>query len=824
MLSIGKLTAGREEYYLSCLAAGGDEYYLAPGEQPGVWLGSASPVLGLDGTVDPDDFRSVLAGIDPRTGEEVVARPGNRRRITGFDLTFSSPKSVSVLWALAPPELSAMVADAHDRAVAETMTAFEADVVRARRGHGGLRQVETDGVVAAGFVHRTSRAGDPHLHTHVVVANLTVDGDGRWSAPDGRRIYGWAKTLGFMYQASLRHQLSETLGLDWGPVRNGAADLAGVAPELLAVFSQRRADIVAELDRLGYDSPAAARVATLATRPAKEPATSRDQLRERWAERAATIEPPDLAALVGRGMPQPPEPGHLIEDLLSPDGLTRSRSSFDRRDILQALAAGHPAGSPISALRDVADRLLDNQTVVTLAVETPVGGPRYSTVELLTIEARIVDGPVRRAGQHVGMVPVTTLERALSERPSLADEQRAMVAQLTRSGAGVEVVVGRAGAGKTYALDAARAAWQSAGLPVIGTALAARAAAELESGAGIPATTIDRLLIDLDRPGPLGGLAPGTVLVVDEAGMVGTRKLARLLDAAERDRAKVVLVGDPRQLPEIDTGGAFAALSKQSTVIELVDNRRQHQVWEREALSELRSGSVLKAVAAFHQEGRINLAPTADAARDALVNDWWAARQTGVEAAMYALRRSDVDDLNRRARHHLRAAGLLGEESIRVAGRELAVGDEIICLRNDRRLGVRNGTTATITGIAAHLEAITVAVDRDTSLTLPTDYLQAGHVGYGYATTVHKSQGVTVDRAFLLGSDALYREAGYVGLSRARHGSDLYLVAGDPESPRFGVDIALSPTMNLVRQLQASRAQEMALDQLHPHLETGLEL
>ncbi|MDQ6613419.1 MAG: relaxase domain-containing protein [Actinomycetota bacterium] len=281
-MSIGKLTAGREEYYLSCLAAGGDEYYLAPGEEPGRWAGSAAATLGLEGLVEPAAFRAVLAGLDPRTAEALVARAGDPGRVTGFDLTFSAPKSVSVAWALCDPEVAKAIGAAHDRAVAGTISVFETEVLRARRGHGGLSQVETDGAVAAAFPHRTSRAGDPQLHTHVVVANMTVDDAGRWSAPDGRRVYGWAKTLGYLYQASLRHQLSETLRLQWGPVRKGAADLAGVDPAAVALFSQRRAEITAELERLGFDSPPAARTASLATRPAKEPAADLGELRAAW--------------------------------------------------------------------------------------------------------------------------------------------------------------------------------------------------------------------------------------------------------------------------------------------------------------------------------------------------------------------------------------------------------------------------------------------------------------------------------------------------------------------------------------------------------------
>ncbi|MDQ6615485.1 MAG: ATP-binding domain-containing protein [Actinomycetota bacterium] len=262
-------------------------------------------------------------------------------------------------------------------------------------------------------------------------------------------------------------------------------------------------------------------------------------------------------------------------------------------------------------------------------------------------------------------------------------------------------------------------------------------------------------------------------------------------------------------------------------MIELVDNRRQNEAWERQALSELRSGSVLKAVAAYHQAGRVNLAPSADAARDTLVAHWWAARQQGTDAAMYALRRSDVDDLNRRARRVLRAAGLLGDDTLNVAGRELAVGDDIVCLRNDRRLDITNGTTATITAIDADTGAITVNLGGGNSgRVLPPEYLTAGHVAHRYATTVHKAQGATVDRAFVLGSDTLYREAGYTALSRARAGTDLYLVDTQPTTRNGREDVPLSPTVDLARRLQQSRAQQLASDHLQPHHErdTGLGL
>ena len=336
-----------------------------------------------------------------------------------------------------------------------------------------------------------------------------------------------------------------------------------------------------------------------------------------------------------------------------------------------------------------------------------------------------------------------------------------MVSVLTGSGDGAQVVVGRAGAGKTFALDAARAAWEASGHPVVGVALAARAAAELQAGAGIPSSTVDRLLADLERPGPLSGLAPGTVVVVDEAGMLGTRKLARLLDHAEQWRAAVVLVGDPRQLPEVAAGGAFSALARSLPVSELKENRRQAEAWERVALSELRSGSVTEALNAYERSGRVRLAPSADSSREAMVEAWWSSRQAGEDAMMYALRRADVDDLNARARARLKAAGGLGDEPAEVAGREFAVGDKVMCLRNDYRLGVSNGTVGTVASVD---QGDVVLAD---GTHLPLSYLKAGHLTHAYASTVHKAQGATVDRAYLLGSDQLYREAGYVGMSRA---------------------------------------------------------
>jgi hypothetical protein len=264
-------------------------------------------------------------------------------------------------------------------------------------------------------------------------------------------------------------------------------------------------------------------------------------------------------------------------------------------------------------------------------------------------------------------------------------------------------------------------------------------------------------------------------LVVDEAGMIGTRQLARLLEHAEQRRVKAVLVGDPHQLPEIDAGGLFRALATRLDAIELTDNRRQRSPWEVSALDDLRDGDVERAVDQHRQQGRLVTGETAEAIREQLVTDWWQARRhlTADQAIMVALRRSDVEDLNQRARARLDAAGLLTGDPIEVDGRRFQVGDRIVCLRNARDLDVCNGTTATIEGFDE--VCIDILLDNGDLRWISRRYLEDGHVTHGYAITGHKAQGLTVDHVFVLGSDELYREWGYVAMSRGRESNRLYL-------------------------------------------------
>lgn len=816
MLSVGVVSTGGVGYYLKTVGSGVDDYYARSG--PGRWIGAGSAGIGLAGVVDAAQIDALVWGANPLSGEPLGVRVG---KVAAFDLTFSAPKSVSVLGELSEPDVRAQVAESHDRAVEATVAFLEqAGVLAGRRGAGGNLDVATVGAVAAGFVHRSSRGGDPQLHTHLLVFNRAQGSDGRWGGVNGRKLFAWAKTAGYVYQAALRGELSERLGVTWRPVENGVADLTGIADDALDGFSTRRNQIEAALADTGFSGARAAQIATLATRPAKPVPVEAETQREQWRRQAAElgvnadtlarVANADLAARVGRAAAVGEEPAVLAGRLTGPWGLTAHRSTFDRRDVIQAVAAAATAGLSPARVSADADVVLADPAVVATGTESRLAGAAYSTVELMRLEQIILDSAAKRDAAGAGVCSPLAIRHAIAARPSLSAEQASMVGRLCASGRGVEVVVGRAGTGKTFALDAARSAWEASGVTVIGAALAARTAAGLQAGSGIPSTSVDMLLADIARPETGPALPRRGVLVVDEAGMVGTRKLAALLQAAEKARTKVVLVGDPRQLPEVEAGGAFAVLARKDP-IELTANRRQIHEWERAALDQLRHGDVAEAVTVYRDRQRITLAATAEDARGRLVSDWHATLGApGVEDAkasvMIALHQADVDDLNARARQLLKTEGKLAGPHIEAAGKSFAVGDRVMALRNDRRVGITNGTVATVTAINVEQASLSVETLDGRPIDVPAGYLDDGHLTHGYAMTAHKSQGITVTRAFVLGSDRLYREAGYTALSRAVERSDLYQVAPTQVAWQPAVDAH----QHLTRLLSRSAAQTLA--------------
>jgi hypothetical protein len=689
--------------------------------------------------------------------------------------------------------------------------------------------------VAAAFRHRTSRAGDPQLHTHALVANLAyVAEEDRWTALDARPLYAWAKTAGYLYEAQLRAELTRRLGVEWTQPVRGIAEIAGIPKPVLRHFSRRRQQVEAHLAEVGFTSGKAAQVATYATRTAKDRSTSSLSLWMEWRQRAAALglDEHRLGAIwTGTARHHPVEPGSahaqaMFAGLTLASGITEQRSTFNYRDAIQHVCDLLPNGADTSEALALADAFLGRRDVVHLtagdtdrlrrgdgkSATIPTDPRRFTTREMLQTEGFLLSLAESSRNAGVGLAHPDTLVDALARRRSLSDEQAAMVRRVCGSGAGVDVVIGVAGAGKTFALAAAHDAWTASGLRVIGATLAARAARQLEAGSGIPSSTLTRLLADLDRPDG-GRLGPDHVVVVDEASMVGTRKTLDLVRHAQRAGAKVVLIGDPCQLPEIDAGGAFAGLARRSDRTALRTNRRQHEPWERQALSDIRLGRAEEAVAAYLSHGRIHHDPDPGAVRDRMVDDWWTTTAEGADVLMLAAHHRQVDQLNQRARGCMRAAARLGERELELAGRAYAVGDTVLALRNDYRQGLLNGTRGTITAIDERARRLAVTTDDGATVAIPFAYVEAGSLTHGYAMTIHKAEGATVTTALVLADGTITREQLYTAVSRGTQQNVIYIATDDAR-----VDVAHAseadrpPVEVLLSGIDRSDAKVMAIE------------
>lgn len=487
--------------------------------------------------------------------------------------------------------------------------------------------------------------------------------------------------------------------------------------------------------------------------------------------------------------------------------VTHQQATFSENALLKVLNTHSADAEQFAACR--AAVMASPELVRIYADES--GRERFTTREVLKLENAMLDSAATLRQSTTHEVSERLVEQAIAQAPKelelghdLSGDQKAAVRHVLRGGS-LALVEGYAGAGKSTMLAAARLGWEAQGLEVVGGALAGKAAEGLENSSGIPSRT----LASWERAWRDGRhrLTDKHVLVIDEAGMVGTRQLAGVLAEAQRVGAKVVLVGDSRQLQAIEAGAPFRVLSEQLGAEKLTDIRRQRVDWQKSASKDFASGRPEEALRAYHDHGNTHEHETRSEALGKMARSWNEHRLANTQSSslMLAYQRTEVDALNNYAVKLRETRGELGRAvtvQTENGERSFAVGGRMYFGLNDRTIGVTNGSLGTL----EHIEGKDLVVRLDSGRLVVIDTQNYKHLDHGYAVTVHKSQGVTVDRVFTYAGKLFDATAAYVALSRHRDGVDLYW-SKDQFGSRAELDRALSrerPKEMAVEQLQAA--------------------
>ena len=783
--------------------------------------------------------------------------------VAGFDLTFSASKSLSVAWGIADQEQAARLEGAHEAAIEKTIAWLEDEVIRARTGAQGIAFHTTNGLLATRFRHWESREGDPQLHDHVVVANRVqiTDEQGRvrWLTIDSRSLYKATVTASSIYNQKLANELKQ-LGLELRERTTPSGDyrgmeLAAISDDLIERCSGRRAAITARTEQL-IDEFAAehgrqpdkktrlalAQQATLETRIPKSQAITRDELREQWRghlgaeaeqiqqEIAAQLEV-DSDAVSDTALTQEEHGASVDVDQVAAEivmELSARQSVWNRNHVstrVNMWAAAQPDLVSDELRHDVLDAALTKASIsITPDVATPAlpellnpdgssiysppAARLYTSAQVLEAEDLLVDAA------HDINLPAATQEvfdTVVGEQELQLDAgQIALARQVATSDQVLTVGIGPAGAGKTTAMRVATQAIARAGARTWGVTVSAAAAEQLETATGMPSVTIAKWLHE-HRQGRLH-IAPGDVIIVDEAGMASATDLAAITRTARNNGAFIRLVGDDRQLQAIGAGGALKMLTHEADVVRLDQLHRFTDEHEAAASLRLRDQGDVEWYLA---QGRVH-GGTVQHTHQHMVQAWTKDLERGDRVLMMATTNSSVDALNLLAQQRRIDEGHVNISStITLAdGAEAGVGDWILTRRNDRRLTtgtgrsfVKNGDRWTIQQIHSD-GSIEVVDDHDRTCTLPADYVRQWS-SLGYAVTVHRAQGRTVDSAhLLLDTTAIGHDAVYVGLTRGRTNNQVWAITDGTTAPDMlrhaaAKDTQATSARELIAQAQA---------------------
>lgn len=830
MLQVGEMVATvaagtSAEYYIAS-----SDYYIGGSEPAGRWVAVGVDIgVRAGSVVEREPFERLHAAIDA-DGRSLLSSNGLKKHVGGYDITFSAPKTCSILWALADDELRAKIEEAQAGAVEAALKAVEANAAFCRSGKDGIHREKVKLTVAV-FQHGDARPAlhsdgqifsDCALHSHAIVGNIarkfgqgassSVDDDSsstepkRHGALDGKAIFAWKMAAGAVYHAQLSKNFQD-LGFAVTDVgKNGIWEVAGIAPQLKSYFSARRGEIEDELKVAGTDSasaPALAAAITKVTRRAKQErqqdrfAFWQQRSRDIGFERSAVIETCMAAGRERHALLENADREAIIQARLAalPNQLTEHESTFERRHLYAAVAAAFVGtGEGSERVEREVDNFITTKAVLTL--DHDVWGHQVCTTpEILRIESEIGEMTARLSRKSASAPPPSFVDD-LIRKHSLSNEQADAVRAAT-SGARITILEGAPGSGKTTALRAITGSWAhtNSNYRVIGAGTAWKVAHALRDELAIDARATDAWLVGAEHGVPF--LDEKTVLIVDEAGQLSSRQMHHILSAVEAADAKgldphLILVGDRNQLQSVGAGPGLALAANVSPVQSVAKIVRQHEQWARDAVTAFGRGDAGEALEAFDRRGLLHETVGPKATVRAMVDAWEAHQQTTPgHSLLIAKTNTQVRAIAAEVRARLRQRDAIRGEDVTLKAvtssnltvpLPLAEGDRIRFLSR-----IKVGGIETINGTEATVESIHSAGDERFDITVRTG---AGRFSFStdeiaddegrvklthaYATTIHGAQGCTTNRAFVWLSPEMDRHSALVASSRARNATDLF--------------------------------------------------
>ena len=807
--------AGAGDYHLAHLEAAQtqaakDSYYTSSSESPGEWWSPDSALIKHARQVEPSEFRAILAGFNPHTGEALVRQTGESHT-AGFDMTLSAPKSVSVLWACADDDTRADIERAQTRAVTRAY-GFMKDrgLFVTRTGENGANREPAADVAIARFRHHTSRAGDPHLHDHSVISNVCMGADGKTRTLDTADILQWQGAVAAAYRTELAQALGESGFATRKVDRN--FEVEGIADDVIKAFSKRRDEIEDAAREAGIstkrDRSKTDKIAT-STREKKDLNTTPEELSERWESELKNLgyarkDVVSMAQMAG-------VKGLVDEKQIACDAIAEAilhESVIEQRHLLRLLLE-HGQGK--IGIEQV-EALIPATGAMQIGTES--GKPVYSARHLIGIERQMLLDGIERQQEKGCWYDEKIVRQVLAERPDMIGEQARLLWHVV-GGQGVAIGEGSAGSGKSFLTDALVEAAEKSGCRVRGFAPSWKAADVLRRESGIEdIAALQGFVLKLDSG--FEKLTKNDVVIVDEAGMVSLLDLAKLLRHARLSGAKVILLGDTQQLEAVGAGAPMVALAREIGSERMSTIRRQRDStaldgskidrrWMRDASMAFAEGRVDTALKAFDAHNRICWCSDRDTALDTLCTDWKAHVRDSPAAThlVIATRNADVRELNPLLRERYRELGRLTGDDIAITAidrsgferkLEIAAGDRVTFGERLEQYDINRSDIGTIVDIAPDVNGdheLIIVLDKHTEngttrriitaklseLVGKREFgqLKCIQMQHAYAGTNHLAQGASVDKAFALNAHGMDARASYVAMTRHKFDVQMYV-------------------------------------------------